>query len=49
MADTLTRATSDWDTLDAFKFIDEEAYLETLLEDAPLKETLRMAAVRRGR
>jgi RHH-type proline utilization regulon transcriptional repressor/proline dehydrogenase/delta 1-pyrroline-5-carboxylate dehydrogenase len=49
MADTQTLALSDWDSLDAFKFIDEEAYLETLLEDCPLKETLRMAAVRRGR
>lgn len=49
MPDTQTFALSDWDTLDAFKFIDEEAYLETLLDDAPLKETLRMAAVRRGR
>lgn len=49
MPDTQTFALSDWDTLDAFKFIDEEAYLETLLDDTPLKETLRMAAVRRGR
>ncbi|MEM1036559.1 MAG: bifunctional proline dehydrogenase/L-glutamate gamma-semialdehyde dehydrogenase PutA [Pseudomonadota bacterium] len=49
MPDTQTAMISDWDTLDALKFVDEEAFLADLLDNPPLKETLRGAAVRRGR
>lgn len=49
MADTKTLNTEDWNTLDAGKFADEEAHLEAILADLPLTETLRLAAVRKGR
>lgn len=50
MADALLMGSMDWDALDALKFADEEAYLETLLaERPPLTAGQRQAAVRRGK
>ncbi len=49
MADTKPLDAGDWNTLDAGKFADEEAHLEAILADLPLTDTLRLAAVRKGR
>ncbi|MEM7493686.1 MAG: proline dehydrogenase family protein, partial [Pseudomonadota bacterium] len=48
MPDTQTLILNDWDSLDALKFVDEEAHLEHILDNSPLNDTLRHAAVRRG-
>ncbi len=45
---TLSDAT-DWDALDAYKFIDEERHVEALLADLPISGEARIQALRRGR
>ena len=47
MPDTSPMLLSDWDALDAFKAVDEEAYVAGLLKNSPMTDTLRAAAVRR--
>lgn len=49
MADQGVTAEVDWDGLDAEKFADEEAAVEALLKRAPLSDSQRGEAVRRGR
>ncbi|ABI77447.1 proline dehydrogenase/delta-1-pyrroline-5-carboxylate dehydrogenase [Hyphomonas neptunium ATCC 15444] len=49
MPDTATQTALDWDALDALKFTDEEALLESLLKEGILPPSIREGAVRRGR
>ncbi len=49
MPDTQTHTSTGWDSLDAAKFTDEEALVAEILEQLPLDERARAAAVRRGR
>ena len=49
MPDFGNTADSSWDTLDAWKFADEEALVAEILKAFPLDERARTAAVRRGR
>ena len=49
MPDFGNSASAGWDTLDAWKFADEEALVADILKSFPLDERARTAAVRRGR
>ena len=47
--DTQDPLLTDWDALDAVKFVDEEDTIAALLKAVPLDAGMRAAAVRRGR
>jgi len=48
MPDTLASLPVDWDALDALKFADEEALLESLIKQGVLPGPVRDGAVRRA-